>query len=650
MEQVNYQGNRYIGLLRCSVPQQADTSLDDQRRVLEAYAREHGFVCVDYKALGGVSGSLPGNRDDIHQLIDRKKQKDDFDLLLVQDTSRFTRSGITHQHYIEAELNAAGIEVVFVTSPIPSGPEGDLVKSVLAFSDQQHARSISFSSTRGSMSSILDNRSAYCRRPPYAIDRLYIAPDGQEVCILRNLPDGTQVQLDPRTQQPTATYGANERTGIPNHRIKQKQERVVLVPGDEKCVEVVQRIFRRHYIEGWGRFRIAQELNVEGVPSPNGKKWNTEVIGRILQNPIYLGRGIANRRTQAIYHMRSPECPAKANVSKKDLYSRRRPPLRIRPRAEWHVQEHPRLLEFLNPEVRQIAAARQLKHLERQAASRHPQPNRDRHFNSSFFLKGMLRSKQGDLPMTGVVTGKKGCKKRYYRVSRAYSSPDGNPILRRLVRAEPVEQIVLETVKNSLLSMPNLRDEIERGLRAVLKEASGGNEQRETFLADREAIRKKVKALVTRLNAEMMELVEDEIARLEAELHALNDRIAHCQASKPMDEATIGRTVEQTVVAIRDLAQTLSDAPPATLCQYLQLFIQKLVVDLETNELLVEIGVPIDLNADSFKVCLVEGSACKPCNQTHQAPTAHLGTYSCLLPLARRRSPDRVSLPMSEAA
>ncbi len=101
-------GKKYIGLLRCSSPSPKDTRIDDQRRLLESFATEHGLVCADLVALEGVSGSQPCNRSDINQLIARKHERDDFDILLIQDTSRFTRGGAQHFHEIESKLHTRG--------------------------------------------------------------------------------------------------------------------------------------------------------------------------------------------------------------------------------------------------------------------------------------------------------------------------------------------------------------------------------------------------------------------------------------------------------------------------------------------------------------------------------------------------------------
>lgn len=57
---------------------------------------------------------------------------------------------------------------------------------------------------------------------------------------------------------------------------------------DPEKAEIVKRIFRR-YLEEVGTYRIAEELNRDGIPSPTGLKWNTSTLLKILKNPIYAG-------------------------------------------------------------------------------------------------------------------------------------------------------------------------------------------------------------------------------------------------------------------------------------------------------------------------------------------------------------------------
>ncbi len=67
-----------------------------------------------------------------------------------------------------------------------------------------------------------DGRSSYCRRPPYAIDRMYIAPDETPLHIIRNLPDGRQLQLHPETNEIIREFAANTGSGVPNHTISSR--------------------------------------------------------------------------------------------------------------------------------------------------------------------------------------------------------------------------------------------------------------------------------------------------------------------------------------------------------------------------------------------------------------------------------------------
>src|SRR5206468_4192265 len=78
---------RYINLVRCSSAKQTETSVPDQLKLLNAFADQHEMVHVDDVVLDGVTGSIPGARSDVTDLIQRKQQRDDFDVLLVQDPS-----------------------------------------------------------------------------------------------------------------------------------------------------------------------------------------------------------------------------------------------------------------------------------------------------------------------------------------------------------------------------------------------------------------------------------------------------------------------------------------------------------------------------------------------------------------------------------
>src|SRR5579862_4964218 len=102
-------GKRYINLVRCSTDQQTETSIPAQLELLNAFGAANQMHHVDDVILDGVSGSKPGNRDDIGELIARKKTKNDFDVLLVQTEDRQTRGGSDHGNWMRYELIRNGI-------------------------------------------------------------------------------------------------------------------------------------------------------------------------------------------------------------------------------------------------------------------------------------------------------------------------------------------------------------------------------------------------------------------------------------------------------------------------------------------------------------------------------------------------------------
>jgi len=86
------------------------------------------------------------------------------------------------------------------------------------------------------------------------------------------------------------------------YRVKKVQdgarEHSVLVPGPDTEVALVRQIFSWAVVDGIGIKSIANRLNADGVRSPRGKRWTLSCLGNILNNPIYTGRRIWNRRSK----------------------------------------------------------------------------------------------------------------------------------------------------------------------------------------------------------------------------------------------------------------------------------------------------------------------------------------------------------------
>ncbi|HYF95819.1 MAG TPA: recombinase family protein [Symbiobacteriaceae bacterium] len=84
--------------------------------------------------------------------------------------------------------------------------------------------------------------------------------------------------------------------GIPASYGYRRAEEVGRFEVDPKKAKVVRWIFRK-YLDEWGAFKIADELNRTGVPSPTGLTWHKTTIIQMLKNPIYCGRLVYGRTT-----------------------------------------------------------------------------------------------------------------------------------------------------------------------------------------------------------------------------------------------------------------------------------------------------------------------------------------------------------------
>jgi site-specific DNA recombinase len=111
---------------------------------------------------------------------------------------------------------------------------------------------------------------------------------------------------------------------------------------DDEQAELIRRIFRL-YADGWSLKRICNALNADGIPSPRARErgkynagvWNPSTLSGdvalgegILNNELYIGRRIFNRRTWV-------EVP-----NERRGFSRRP---RLNPEAEWIIRDEPQL-------------------------------------------------------------------------------------------------------------------------------------------------------------------------------------------------------------------------------------------------------------------------------------------------------------------
>jgi len=115
-------GKRYIAYARCAAADGAAAKLAEQIRRIRQFGDHFDMQCVDEVRLAGVSGWRPTLRDDLRRLMARKRQQGDFEVLVVEDFARLTRTGPAGGAMIETEFRKCGVTIVYVAEA--AGTEG----------------------------------------------------------------------------------------------------------------------------------------------------------------------------------------------------------------------------------------------------------------------------------------------------------------------------------------------------------------------------------------------------------------------------------------------------------------------------------------------------------------------------------------------
>ena len=108
-------GRRYIAYARCASPDGAEPKLQEQVRRIRRFGDSLDMQCVDEVRMAGVSGWLPAMRADLRQLLARKRQRDDYDVLVMEDHARLTRTWPDGGLEIETEFGNCGVRIVYLT-------------------------------------------------------------------------------------------------------------------------------------------------------------------------------------------------------------------------------------------------------------------------------------------------------------------------------------------------------------------------------------------------------------------------------------------------------------------------------------------------------------------------------------------------------
>jgi len=244
-------------------------STDNQKDVIAEYAQVHNMVIVRTYADEGKSGLRLAGRDALKSLLDLiKNGKPDFKVILVYDVSRWGRyQDVDEAAYYEFICKDHGIEIHYVAEQFEN--DGSMGSSLL----KQVQRVIAAQVPKGMSNKVFLGQ---CR-----LIQLGYRQGGAPGLGLRRM------MIDEHGH-PKSLLKRGERKSF-------QMDRVILVPGPEAEVKVVQSIYRMFTKEGKTETEIAEILNQRKIRTDIGREWTRGTILQILSNEKYIGNNIFNR-------------------------------------------------------------------------------------------------------------------------------------------------------------------------------------------------------------------------------------------------------------------------------------------------------------------------------------------------------------------
>ena len=281
--------------VRMSTEEQPN-SITLQQAAIRRYATTHGYQVVVTYADPGRSGIEIKHRPGLRQLIqDVVGGQNRFRAILVLDVSRWGRFQDTDEsaHY-EFLCRSAGVTVQYCAEQFENNGTlpSEIMKALKRTMAAEYSRQLSAKSTAG-MQWLAVRGFRLGSTPGYGLRRLLVSLDGRRRRILK-LHERKYIQSD----------------------------RIVLVPGPPREVEVIRTIFALAAKRQNSPRLIAEELNRRGFKYLDGKSWNRVAVYLILKNEKYMGCSVWGK-TQKPFNKFTRRLPSSAWIKKNDAF----PPL-----------------------------------------------------------------------------------------------------------------------------------------------------------------------------------------------------------------------------------------------------------------------------------------------------------------------------------
>ena len=259
---------RAVEYVRMSTEHQ-QYSTENQRDKIREYAAQRGLEVIRTYADAGKSGLRIDGRQALQQLIrDVQSAQADFQIILVYDVSRWGRfQDADESAYYEYICRRAGIQVVYCAEQFENdgSPVSTIVKGVKRAMAGEYSRELSTKVFAGQCRLI---EKGFRQGGPagYGLRRTLVDVQGT---IKAELSRGEQKSL--------------------------QTDRVILTPGPDDEVRVVNQIYHWFIDDGLVESEIAGRLNGMRVRTDLGREWSRATVREILTNEKYVGHNVYNR-------------------------------------------------------------------------------------------------------------------------------------------------------------------------------------------------------------------------------------------------------------------------------------------------------------------------------------------------------------------
>ena len=311
--------NLAVGYVRRSTDRQ-EQSIDDQKKAIESYASENRLKLLKFYVDDAISGTSTIKRKAFLQMVrDAESSACKFSNIVVYDVKRFGRLDNDEAGFYRHILRSNGVDIQYVAENFNGDSTDDLLRPVKQWQARQESKDLSKVTIRGLLSKA-ETGAWLGGVPPYGYDLKYENSESKFLFIVRYMADRTKQVLDEKGNL-TRTLSRDESIQVT------KRDKASLVPSDKSRADIIKEVFESYANVGKGFKSIADSLNRRNIPTARNQqwariysgKWTGSAIRFILNNPLYAGDMVWNRRTDARFHKISNGIA----VDRKDIHGHR---------------------------------------------------------------------------------------------------------------------------------------------------------------------------------------------------------------------------------------------------------------------------------------------------------------------------------------